>query len=473
MGDFDGDGMDEFVISADGWNSSTGKNYFYQYDQGWPINPFMTVQGDTQYIHYGWFVSNVGDINDDDLPDLGIPEGYGANTDGRLDIYLGSTAFDTLPDWVLYPHDSTEAYGGVLDSCGDINGDDATDFVMLATYNSTALEIFHGGQPLDSIADWILTPTNMGPHPLGDVNADGYADIMTRGTYVPVRIYFGGNPMDTIPDMFFYEYSTGGGGQGMGDVNGDTYPDFCINMHFPDSSQSHSALYFGGPDVDAIPDVLLQNRFGELWSTLHVITSGDFNGDGYNDVVSATGDLSLGDIVYIYLGGPWFNPLPDAWVTIYSIIFDFGYTVSTGDVNGDGRDELLVTAQNYGNFNRGRVYLYEGPETWIDSGAAVEPEELRHYPGWFKLNQNYPNPFNATTSVHFELGKPSLVNLSVYDLKGRKVKELITSQNMSAGGYNIAWTSKNEADQTVSSGIYVLQLKVDHYQQIRKMALLR
>jgi len=244
-------------------------------------------------------------------------------------------------------------------------------------------------------------------------------------------------------------------------------------MHFPDSSQNHSAVYFGGPGVDNIPDVLLQNRLGQLWSAPHGITCGDFNGDGYNDVVSATGDLSLGDIVYIYLGGPWFNPVPDAWVTIVSTIFYFGYEISSGDVNGDGRDELLVSATNYGNFNRGRVYLYEGPETWIDSGAAVEPENLKHYPGWFKLNQNYPNPFNGTTSICFQLGKASMVNLCIWDLRGGKIKELIKNQNMTPGGYNVSWTGKNGVDQTVASGIYLLQLKVNHYEQIKKMALLR
>jgi hypothetical protein len=147
--------------------------------------------------------------------------------------------------------------------------------------------------------------------------------------------------------------------------------------------------------------------------------------------------------------------------------------VASGDVNGDGRDELLISAISGVYSDIGRAYLFEGPETWTDLGAGVQTEELVRYPGWFKLDQNYPNPFNSSTSVHFELGKPSPVNLRLYDLKGRIIRSLITDQNMLPGGYNVSWNGRNEQNQEVSSGIYLLELQVDQYRQMKKMVLVR
>jgi len=474
MGDFDGDGMDEFVINAYGWNDYAGKNYIYQYDQDWPQVPFLTVHGEQTGVAYGMWAANLGDISNDGLTDLGLPNS--SNINSRLDVFFGSNPMDTLPDWTLYPAGPTQSYAGLLDSCGDVNGDGGADFLMLATYytdNYTAVEIHHGGEVLDSIPDWVLAPVNLRPEGLGDVNADGYNDVMMLSSSAPAKLYFGGSPMDTIPDLLFYDNVWNAIGGGVGDVNGDGYADFCLNMRFPDSTLSYDAVYFGGSSVDNIPDLILQNRYGEPWGSLRGICHGDFNGDGYDDIVSATGDLTLGNTVYLYLGSPWFNPFPDAYVTIYSTIFEFGYTVSTGDVNGDGSDELLVTAKNYNLFYRGRVYLYTGPEEWVDYGAGIEPGDVLRHPGWFVLEQNYPNPFNTTTSIHFELGKPSMVNLRIYDLQGNKIKDLITSQQMLPGGYNVSWTGRNQQNQLVSSGIYLLELQVDQYRQIRKMVLLR
>ena len=108
-----------------------------------------------------------------------------------------------------------------------------------------------------------------------------------------------------------------------------------------------------------------------------------------------------GDVVYIYLGSPWFNPVPDALVTDYSVQNDFGDEVGAGDIDNDGRDELLVGAPIQLPWIAGRVYLYTGPDEWIDYGAGVEPGDLPHTPGWYALSQNYPNPFNSSTTIHF------------------------------------------------------------------------
>jgi hypothetical protein len=236
-------------------------------------------------------------------------------------------------------------------------------------------------------------------------------------------------------------------------------------VQFPETT--FTAVYFGGTEVDTIPDVFLQGVLVPHVSAQY-IASGDINGDGISDFVCDEGIL-----LTLYLGSPWFNGTPDWWFFEFSMYYGFALNC-VGDVNGDGCDEILVGECTYEYpFNQGMARLFAGNDTLTDLGAAVEPEELQHVPGWFKLYQNYPNPFNSMTSIHFELGKPSNVNLKIYDIRGNEIKQLIADKEMLPGGYNVSWNGKNEQNQQVSSGIYALELKVDQYQQIRKMVLLR
>jgi hypothetical protein len=119
------------------------------------------------------------------------------------------------------------------------------------------------------------------------------------------------------------------------------------------------------------------------------------------------------------------------------------------------------------------VRLFAGNPGLVDQGAGVSPAEIQRHPGWFVLEQNYPNPFNATTSIHFEIGKPSTISLTIYDLQGQKINTLIQNQAMVPGGYNVSWTGKNDNGLPVASGTYLMELQVDQYRQIKKMILVK
>lgn len=482
MGDFDNDGYDEFFIGAEGWpnGSGFGKNYYYEWCGDWPAQLTWTFQGTMEHWYYDYVDQNVGDINGDGIDDFGLTEHHPSNL-GRLDFLFGSADFDSLADWSMWSEGYIAFFGSSLDSLGDVNGDGGNDFIFsvsMYTDLTSGFRLYFGGAALDTIVDWTyyFPSFQYGPvHGLGDVNGDGFNDFLILIlNYYPPLLFFGGSPLDTIPDLIFYDYSVGGSGGGVGDVNEDGYSDFCISLRLPDSTLSHAYIYFGGPDVDNIPDVTLQDHWGGgVLESCYVLSHGDYNGDGYSDIADFTGDLIFGNIVYIYLGSPYFNPVPDALMTDWSVYQGFGEALASGDVNGDGRDELLVCAMDP-IWYWGEVYLFEGPETWIDYGVgAVSPGDLQCQPGWFVLDQNYPNPFNATTSIHFEIGKLSAVNMTIYDLQGNKIKRLITDKEMTPGGYNVSWTGRNEFNQSVSSGIYLLEMRIDQYQQVKKMILMR
>jgi hypothetical protein len=76
----------------------------------------------------------------------------------------------------------------------------------------------------------------------------------------------------------------------------------------------------------------------------------------------------------------------------------------------------------------------------------------------FKLS-NYPNPFNSSTSIQFFLKIENYTILSIYDITGRKILDLL-KKTLSSGNYKIQWNGNDKSGNKVSSGIYLIQLKV-------------
>ena len=101
------------------------------------------------------------------------------------------------------------------------------------------------------------------------------------------------------------------------------------------------------------------------------------------------------------------------------------------------------------------------------TGNTTSISENRELPGHFLLSQNYPNPFNPTTNITYKLAKKEPVELSVYDITGRKIKVLVdTVQN--AGAHEVRWSAEN-----LSSGVYLLALRAGADALYRKMLLVK
>ncbi len=89
-------------------------------------------------------------------------------------------------------------------------------------------------------------------------------------------------------------------------------------------------------------------------------------------------------------------------------------------------------------------------------------------PETFCLEQNYPNPFNGETRIDYQLKQDGVVDLSIYNLLGQKIRTLV-AQTMQAGAYSIRWDGRNEQQLPVPSGIYLYILQTDGFKQSRKM----
>ena len=106
------------------------------------------------------------------------------------------------------------------------------------------------------------------------------------------------------------------------------------------------------------------------------------------------------------------------------------------------------------------------------STALSTIDEMNINPSAFSLNQNYPNPFNPSTTISFDVYEASRVSLSVFDLNGRLVKNLM-SGNLGAGTYNIAWNGKNTKGLSVAGGVYFYSITSGKNSIIKKMSLIK
>jgi photosystem II stability/assembly factor-like uncharacterized protein len=91
----------------------------------------------------------------------------------------------------------------------------------------------------------------------------------------------------------------------------------------------------------------------------------------------------------------------------------------------------------------------------------------------FALHQNFPNPFNPTTTIRFDLPEFSPVNISVFNIKGEKVAELLNSNLMPAGYHSVIWNGTDNQGASVSSGIYFYNITTSKNHATHRMIYLK
>jgi len=284
---------------------------------------------------------------------------------------FNSNDFDSL---LLNGDSISNYYGYSVSSAGDVNGDGFSDIIVGYTINSFPDEqwcasIFYGGLDMDNIADvTLIGQLNTGIHSVstaGDVNGDGYSDVIVGTSGFMVYIYYGAISMDTICDFSFYVNNGGMIGiqnysvSTAGDVNGDGYSDVIIGLS---SWQFHMIqgtgtlyIFYGGIILDNNVDVIADVYYKEI----PVSTTGDVNGDGYSDIIAGS---SKANKAFIYFGSSTMDLIADVILTGGDSISSFGLSVSTaGDVNGDGYSDVIVSAKfGYYPLFFGRGYLFLG-----------------------------------------------------------------------------------------------------------------
>jgi hypothetical protein len=101
-----------------------------------------------------------------------------------------------------------------------------------------------------------------------------------------------------------------------------------------------------------------------------------------------------------------------------------------------------------------------------------EQESMQLMAPFPKIQSNYPNPFNPSTTIVFSIPESRRVRVSVYNIKGQKVKDLLNDEMM-RGSHRVIWDGKDNSNRSVSSGIYFIRLESMGKSSIRKAMLLK
>lgn len=335
------------------------------------------------------------DVNGDGYADVvgGAPDYYTAGGTGKAIVYLGGPgAFDTTADATI----AGTVAGGHLGNAvalGDVNGDGFADVVVAASGQGAVLGrvyVLLGSATFDTTADGTLTGAAIDDGfgssvaAAGDVNGDGYADLVvgaplnddTAADAGRVYVYFGGAGMafDSSADAAmagaaaddWFGHSVGGGG----DVNGDGFADVVVGAWLADTPAANAGrayVYLGGPNgLDGTADGTLSGAAAGDNLGVSVASAGDVNGDGFSDVVVGAYSADAGGNdrgrAYVYFGaaGTSFDATADGTVSGAADTNYFGGGVSSaGDVNGDGFADVVIGA--YGaNGQNGAAYVYLG-----------------------------------------------------------------------------------------------------------------
>ena len=213
----------------------------------------------------------------------------------------------------------------------------------------------------------------------GDVNADGYDDVVIGANFYPAEsgegrayVFFGGPVMHVVADLVIPSPSSttrwfGISVAGAGDFNGDGYSDFIVGARY--AGPGKAFIYYGGPSLDATPDLTLtgEQPTSGSWFGNSVAPIGDVNGDGFDDVI--VGAPAYGSApsavgrAYVFYGGNVPDALPDRVFTGINAGDRLGWAVgSAGDMNGDGHPDVFATAPRYyaSGTDPGSAYVWFG-----------------------------------------------------------------------------------------------------------------
>ena len=153
----------------------------------------------------------------------------------------------------------------------------------------------------------------------------------------------------------------------------------------------------------------------------------------------------------------------------------YTFTNDTLTINdGPGAHINFECNGNIAIFNDNTVSYWwrVGLDTSECEGFFLDLPSTAINPNTFRLNQNYPNPFNPTTNLSYELSADSYVIITVYDLLGNVVRNLV-SEYQSSGLKSVQWDATNEQGQSVAAGVYLYRIESGSFTNTKKMILLK
>ncbi|MDQ1267107.1 MAG: hypothetical protein QG635_2261, partial [Bacteroidota bacterium] len=340
--DFDKDGEAELFIMPDASETVT-MCYILKYEN----DDFILADSVDFAIHFNISLSGFCDINGDKLPDFWYPVQDASTKLYDLEVRFGISAAPYF----------------------------STDKKLIKTQASTNKFIYSG-----------------------DINQDGYDDVVATDLKVPPTIFLG--KADVINGFtvrainvppFIITWPTEQ--SILGDENGDSYPDMMYNYYQLDLNTGRVinigfGILQGGEIISEANNRALSQDFEEAGMTLRygMISDnlGDVNGDGYEDFGITSFDNIYADV---FFGGKNINTAADTKIELSQHTGAILYSIDGGDINGDGLSDIIVS--NIEPDFKSKVFIYYGRQNWepvlyeTDADVAIESPAGMLYFGYF------------------------------------------------------------------------------------------
>ncbi len=290
-GDVNGDGFADVVVGArsnDAGGVDAGRAYVYFGGPGADAVADLTLTGAAAGDQFGFSVASAGDVNGDGYGDIivGAPTNDAGGGDaGRAYVYYGGRIPDGTADLLLTGGEVSGDFGLSVASAGDVNGDGYPD-VIVGAHQSDA-----GG--VDAGAAFVY---------YGGPNADASADRTMIGA--------------AANDHFGFSVASAG------DVNGDGFADMIVGAIYNDLAgvdAGRAYVFYGGPGADVVPDLMLTGEAaGDIFG-YWVASAGDVTGDGIDDLIVGAPGNDAGGVTagraYLYNSNRYFLLSPNGGET--------------------------------------------------------------------------------------------------------------------------------------------------------------
>jgi hypothetical protein len=509
-GDVDGDGYGDVIVGAmrqasDEGMDDGGRAYVFRGLSGELLLSLSSPNAE-EFGIFGYPVSDAGDVNNDGYDDVIVGALY-EDTDstdaGRAYVFAGPEG-ELLHTLVSPSPQSAGYFAGSVSAAGDVNNDGYDDVIV----GAASADIWTGpvGEGKAYIFDGSngnLLHTLLSPNPrpgcfgnavsgIGDVDGDGHDDVIVGAWHEDAdhpdagraHVFSGatGEALYTLisqnqePSGLF-----GSNVSGVGDVNGDGYPDVAVGAISEDPGISPEdagrAYVFSGPTGELIHSFASEYPEAQGWFCW-IAGAGDVDQDGNADVIVGAPQEDPGESptdagrAYVFSGatGELYcmlispNEEPGA---AYGGWFGIGAS-GVGDWDGDGYDDVVVGAGcedlSDGMADAGRAYVFRcDPDSDVD---GVLPD-----PAAFHLLGPFPNPTAGPVRIGFQIVncRAGVAWLSLYDVRGRCV-DTVLYQTVPAGDeVTLKWVPNS----SLSSGVYYWRLTSGANTTEKPMVLLR
>ena len=420
VGDVTGDGVDDLSVGVSGFMNGEEEEgavlLFPGSPAGLGATPLWTIESNLADTRLAIDSDIVRDVNGDGLNDLLVGARDFSNDqheEGVAALWIGISSEEPpcRPSWVIEGNEEDGYFGYTVTGAGDVNGDGYGDVMVGWTTNEAGqygpgrASVYLGGPlglrntPIWSVAGAPGSNEFLGyAAAAGDVNGDGYGDLLVGA------IYHDNGQLDEGA-AFLYQGSPAGLSStpvwsaeanqvntyfgvdvASGDVNGDGYSDMMIVAYEYDFDQNNDGavfIYHGSPSgLPANPSLVLNgSEPGFSLGAGSTVATGDVNGDGFDDLLVGTSQFDNGQVnegaVFLHLGSPAGLSSTPAWMAEGNQSASyFGSDLRLADLNDDGLDDVIVSAVGYSDpeIGEGAVFVYLTQGT-VAPAAGRLPEE--------------------------------------------------------------------------------------------------